>query len=441
MTNPADMLKAKLNNLIDEMAACPTLFASTSTAFTRTKKLDFATMMRAVISMQGGTIKKELSKLGISTTASAFVQRRDQILAEAFEFLFREFSKELPLDRKVNGRLVFAVDGSDVASPSNPESPLYVKPGPVSKNGVIPKTWCQTHINAIFDVLNKVYVDAVLPEKDERDAAEAMIRRYDGPPAILTADRGYPSYNLMETVNRNPNMDYLIRTPGNSFYFLKDLPYEQMDVDMEADITTVSTEYVPGKNSLQPGYSRFGKEKKRVGWEYGRRGHMKIRVLRFKINNNRDPKKAYETILTSLPRDEFPLESIKHLYHLRWGIETSFRVLKYNVGVLNFHSRKDNAVMQSMWAALIMYNFSMAIAGSVPVENKEDNKHQYAVSISMAVFECMNFYSEVYVHAPPDGKELMRRISSNTEPVRLGRQDERKMRNKGAVIFWYRIAA
>jgi hypothetical protein len=45
---------------------------------------------------------------------------------------------------------------------------------------------------------------------------------------ILTADRGYPSYNLMETVNRNPNMDYLIRTPRNSFYFLKDLPYEQI---------------------------------------------------------------------------------------------------------------------------------------------------------------------------------------------------------------------
>ena len=91
MKNPADMLKTKLNSLIDEMGTCPTLFAVSNTAFTRTKKLDFATMMRVIIGMQGGAIKKELSKLGISTTASAFVQRRDQITSEAFEFLFHKF--------------------------------------------------------------------------------------------------------------------------------------------------------------------------------------------------------------------------------------------------------------------------------------------------------------------------------------------------------------
>ena len=94
-----------------------------------------------------------------------------------------------------------------------------------------------------------------------------------------------------------------------------------------------------------------------------------------------------------------------------------------------------------MWAALTMYNFSMAIAGNVAVEQKDDKKHKYAVSISMAVFECLNFFSEILVHAPPDGEELMRRIASNTEPVRPGRKDERKMQSKGSVIFWYRIAA
>lgn len=442
MKNPADMLKTKLNSLIDEMGTCPTLFAVSNTAFTRTKKLDFATMMRVIIGMQGGAIKKELSKLGISTTASAFVQRRDQITSEAFEFLFHEFSKGLPADRNIKGYRVFAVDGSDVASPPNPESPQYVAPGGYIAKNEFPSGWNLVHLNAMYDVLNKVYVDCILPERDEREAAETMIKRYDGAPAILTADRGYPSYNLMETVNRNKNMEYLFRAPNiNSFYFLKELPMEELDVDREAYITTVSTERVQGKNALLSGYSKFGKEKKRVNWKYGRRGHMNIRVVRFRINDDPDPKKAYETILTSLDRKKFPLKTIKHLYHLRWGIETSFRVLKYNVGVLNFHSKKDNAVMQSMWAALIMYNFSMAIAGNVPVENKEDNKYQYAINISMAVFECTNFYSEVYVHAPPDGSELMRRIASNVEPVRPGRQDERKMRNKGAVIFWYRIAA
>ena len=443
MSNIADCLKEKLNKLIDEMGKCPTLFAASDTAFTRTKKLDLATVMKAIISMQGSTIDKELSKLGIDVSASGFIQRRDQILSEAFAFLFHEFSKDLPAQRTINGYRVLAVDGSNILSPPNPESELYVKPAPPSKNDVIPKTWNMSHLNALYDVLNSVYVDAILPyEFDERKAAEVMIKRYDGAPAILTADRGYPSYNLMETVNRNPLMEYLIRaTNSGTFYFVKDLPMEEMDVDREVDITTVSSEYKSGKNVLLSGTPAFASTKKRVNWKYGKHGHLKVRVVRFRINDDPDPKKAYETILTSLDREAFPIETIKYLYHLRWGIETSFRVLKYNVGMLNFHSKKDNAICQSIWAALIMYNFSMAIAGNVEIEQSDDNKHMYAVNISMAVFECLNFYSQIFVHAPPNGKDLIRRISSNTEPVRPGRADERKMRQKGAVIFWYRIAA
>lgn len=87
-----------------------------------------------------------------------------------------------------------------------------------------------------------------------------------------------------------------------------------------------------------------------------------------------------------------------------------------------------------------MYNFSMAVAGSVEVTDK-GGMYKYAVNISMAVFECLNFFRRVLVHTPPDGEALMERIASNTEPVRPGRKDERKMQNKGAVIFWYRIAA
>ena len=383
MKNPADMLKTKLNSLIDDMGTCPTLFAVSNTAFTRTKKLGLPTMMRAVISMQGGTIGKELSKLGIDVTASGFIQRRDQILPDAFEFLFREFSRTLPAQRTVKGYRIYAVDGSDVLSPPNPDSELYVKPAPANKNGVIPKTWNMSHINAMYDVLNKLYVDAILPyEFDEREAAETMIKRYDGAPAILTADRGYPSYNIMETVNRNPFMEYLIRTPNsNMFYFLKDLPMEELDVDREADITTVQSEYVPGKNSYLAGLPKFAEKKKRVGWKYGRNGHLNIRVVRFRINDDPDPKKAYETILTSLDRKKFPLKTIKYLYHLRWGIETSFRVLKYNVGVLNFHSKKDNAICQSMWAALTMYNFSMAIAGNIDVEQNDNGRVLFLHSV------------------------------------------------------------
>lgn len=44
--------------------------------------------------------------------------------------------------------------------------------------------------------------------------------------------------------------------------------------------------------------------------------------------------------MTNLDRTEFPLEEIKELYNKRWGIETSFRELKYAIGLNALHSKK-----------------------------------------------------------------------------------------------------
>ena len=54
---------------------------------------------------------------------------------------------------------------------------------------------------------------------------------------------------------------------------------------------------------------------------------MDLRVLKFPISET-----DYECILTNLPENEFSTIEIKELYAMRWGIETSFRELKYAVG-------------------------------------------------------------------------------------------------------------
>lgn len=45
-------------------------------------------------------------------------------------------------------------------------------------------------------------------------------------------------------------------------------------------------------------------------------------------------KKSDETI------NEFPADVLRQLYGIRWEIETSFRDLKYTVGILHFHLKK-----------------------------------------------------------------------------------------------------
>lgn len=61
---------------------------------------------------------------------------------------------------------------------------------------------------------------------------------------------------------------------------------------------------------------------------------------------------------------------IKELYASRWGIETSFRDLKYTIGMLNFHSKKVMCIQQEIYARMVMYNFVQMITSHVVIVKK-----------------------------------------------------------------------
>lgn len=70
-----------------------------------------------------------------------------------------------------------------------------------------------------------------------------------------------------------------------------------------------------------------------------------FRVVRFKIPND-----SFQTIITNLASSEFTHSDISTIYNMRWGIETSFRALKYSVGLSNFHSKKVGHITQEIFA-------------------------------------------------------------------------------------------
>ena len=63
--------------------------------------------------------------------------------------------------------------------------------------------------------------------------------------------------------------------------------------------------------------------------------HLPFRIVRFKITDG-----IFETVVTNLDTCQFSPDELKKLYNMRWGIETSFRELKYTVGLLHFHAKK-----------------------------------------------------------------------------------------------------
>ena len=178
--------------------------------------------------------------------------------------------------------------------------------------------------------------------------------------------------------------------------------------------STVSFDYLPKKNR---------KYDPTIFYE------LHFRIVRFKITED-----TYETVITNLDPLMFPPKELKLLYNMRWGIETSFRELKYTVGLLHFHAKKVEYIYQEVFAKLIMYNFTELVTSPVIIQ-KADCKYAYKANFSAAVHVCRQFFLGNV--SPPNVEALILR---HVSPIRPGRNRPRKMTVKHAVSFVYRVA-
>lgn len=117
------------------------------------------------------------------------------------------------------------------------------------------------------------------------------------------------------------------------------------------------------------------------------------------------------------------------------GIETSFRDLKYAIGMVNFHARKENSILQEIYVSLVMYNFSKRLTSCAVVVQAGGCKHTYRVNFAMSAYSCKKFFWERNATAILLLDEILRYV----EPVREGRSNKRKMKTQSAVNFIYRV--
>ena len=431
----AEQVKNQLLSLLREMAAVPWLFSKNpETDFSRTRKLDFASTVQFVLSMESSSIKKELLdyfKFSPDTpSASAFSQQRSKIIPQAWPFLFQEFNSCFPFGKKYKGYQLLACDGSDLNIARNPnDKDTFFQRTPADKG------YNQLHLNALFDLCSKRYVDALIQParmKNEYFAMTQMVDRYAGEKkTIFIADRGYESYNIFAHVQEK-GMYYLIRVKDGSGGGMAEsfhLPgKEEFDHPVYLIFTRKKTKEVKAHPEL---YKILEKTSPfdYVDLENRLFYPMSFRVVRFAIT-----KDSYECIITNLPKEEFPMKEIKKLYAMRWGIETSFRELKYAIGLSCFHSKKVEYIMQEIYARLILYNYCEIITMDVVIHQK-NTKHTYQMNYTIAIHICRYFLRNDI--SPPDVEKL---IQKNLLPVRPGRSDPRKVRPKSVVSFLYRVA-
>ena len=407
---------------------------------TRNRKFPFRKMVSSILAFRGGTLNREIMDFfGLDPnigTSSAFIQQRSKILPDAFEHLFRHFTNEVDENKLYHGLRLLAVDGSDLQIAANPNDPDSYYPG---ANGQ--KSYNLLHINAMYDLRQHTYTDAIIQKSrkaDESGALTDMVDRSGIERALLLADRNYESYNNLAHIQEK-GWYFLIRIKDNTAGIVSGLilpDKDEYDVPFHIRLTRRQTNSVKqllkDKNhyKLIPSTARFDylpqtskKHDPAVFYD------LSFRIVRFPLSDT-----MCETIITNLDAEQYPLSEIKRLYAMRWGIETSFRDLKHTLGLLHLHAKKVEFVLQEIFAKLTMYNFCELITQSVVIQQKQ-KKYAYKVNFSDAVHVCFEFFLR---NVPPPLVEAL--LVKYISPIRPGRKDTRKQTQKPAVSFTYRVA-
>ena len=437
MTYPPKMIKRTLKKCINEISARPETFVKNpGKDFTRERKLPFKQVLKAVLSMTGKSLRGELMEyFNLKTsmpTVSAFVQQRNKVDHRAFEVLFHTFTKAVDEQALFKGYRLLAVDGSDLHTPTNKdEADSYHK----GTNGQ--KPYNLFHLNALYDLQRRIYTDAIVQGRKQYNEHRAFVTMVDrdeaSVPTVYIADRGYESYNNMAHIIEK-GQKFLIRAKDlNSNSILsgtRSRHCEEFDTILSVGLTRKQTNDVKQSNLKLISHTQTfdflpKTSKKSIPMQPY---YLSFRVVRFKLTED-----TYEVLLTNLHEDEFSVSELKNLYAMRWGIETSFRDLKYSLALSYFHSKKTENILQEIFARLTMYNFAELITSHVVVKQK-NRKYPYRINFAAAVHICRNFFLKNI--SPSDVEAL---LLMHLLPVRLGSANPRRGSPRTAPSFTYRI--
>ena len=431
--------KSLLSSAITEVASTPHSFCvDPERNFTRNRKISMENILTGTINMEGKSLSNELVDIFNNSkdvpSVSAFTQQRDKVKPEAFEAVFNKFTARIGMNK--GDIAVLAVDGTDVRLPDNPdEKSTYL---PCHRTRI---AYNSLHLNALYDLNGHIYESAIVQDGaqvNENKALQQMVDNSTIPVAIVIADRNYEAYNTLAHIQekgwysliRIKDGDYGIK---NGF----DLPDEDcFDVKHALKLTRKQTKEA---KELLKDRNHYRYISSSCPFDYLPQHTckadplvfytLKFRIVRFKISED-----SYETVITNLPADSYPPEELKRLYASRWGIETSFRDLKYTIGLLKYHSKKTACIRQEIFARLTLYNFVEVITSHVAISKKQ-RKYTYKCNFSVATHVCRLFLrgqtSPPYVESA---------ISKSLIPIRPNRKRNRFVLGEVLQRFFYRVA-
>ena len=352
--------------------------------------------------------KGSLSKARAKLSYTAFVELNDH-LARSF---YESFKHETWF-----GFNLLAVDGTTLRVPEEHEISNHFGVWNSTKG----QTPCpKARASQMFDVLNKITVDALIRPKSqgERELASLHFLKLM-PQDLILLDRGYPAHWLFKLV---------LSMDAN---FCARISYKRWRVVKKFYLSGKKEQIVKIKTSPQS-----ARQCRELGLDTN---SIKVRMIRVELESGET-----EILVTSLTdMQKLPYELFSDLYHSRWPVEEDYKTLKYRLEVENFSGKTMHSVYQDFHAKVFSKNLASVIASTTKNEiakKSEPLMYVHQINFAQALSKMKNTIVLLFKRSIDIVAELVKDLRTifiqTSEAVRPNRKFPRNHRVKQKRFFF-----
>jgi hypothetical protein len=352
--------------------------------------------------------KGNLSKARAKLKHKAFIELNDHLA----KFFHESFNPQTWF-----GFNLLAVDGTTLHVPDEP---------PISEHfGVWKSTKGETpcpkaRASQMFDVLNKITVDAIINPKSqgERELATFHFLKLL-PNDLILLDRGYPAHWIFKLL-LSMDANFCARISYKRWREVKKF-YLSGKKEQIVKIQTTST-------SIRKCFE-MGLDKKTI----------KVRMIRVELNSGET-----EILVTSLTdMKKYPYEIFSELYHKRWPVEEDYKTMKYRLEVENFSGKTVHSVYQDFHAKVFSKNMTSLIVSTTKNEiakKSESLTYAHQINFAQALSKMKNTIVLLFRRSAEKVAALVEQLRTifiqTTESIRPNRKFPRKHRVKQKRFFF-----
>jgi len=384
------------------------------TDFSRQRKLPFVLLVLFFCSFLKSAYQAELNKffkiLSDSAIAkkvvskAALCKRRKKLKYQAFTAINEQavtYFNQNFAPKTWHGFFLKAVDGSTVKVPDYPEITEHFGVMNPRQGESVP----MARISQMFDPLNRITTHALIGPKStgEREMAASHFEHIT-PLDLILLDRGYPAFWLFKLILFH-GAHFCARISATKWKivrkFIRSGKPEQL-VTIEVPLTSISA---CTKRNLDT-------------------RPIRLRLIRIELDSGET-----EVLITSLTdTKQYPRELFADLYHERWAVEESYKVMKCRIEIENFTGQSELSVYQDFHSRVLSNNITamMAYAAQDSVEQTTGcRQFPYQINFTHALSTMRDtivlFFRKTGDMLQSLISDLLDTLASTVEPIRPGR--------------------